>query len=429
MKKKIKIACSIFLALGFFAACKPESHTGFHLAAMNTGQNEAKNTYLTKDHTGNTVLCWTEMDAADSLHRLKFAYFDSRTGEFGDALTVAGSEGTSTGAESMAKVAFKSDGTIIAVFSKRFENEKNPFAGAIYYSLSADGGKNWENPKFLHSDTSRAYGRSFFDLATLKNGEIAAVWLDGRFGKTLKGSALFFAATEKGQGFTTEKCLQKGICECCRTDIICDEEGNIHIAYRDIEVQDMLGKQVRDMAYIFSGDNGQTFTDAKPISNDQWQIEGCPHSGPTLAVKNQVINAVWFTAGGGPGLYYTRSQLPGAGFNSRTLLTPTGKHPQMIALQDGRLAIACDESGHEEPPAKKDHSESMAMNHQAKGGSAKIMLRILADGKEERKMEITDGAQADHHAVLTPIDGGALLAWTRDENGRSKVYYTRIAID
>ncbi len=42
----------------------------------------------------------------------------------------------------------------MAIFGKRFEKEKNPYAGAIYYTLSNDGGKNWTDNQFLHSDTS-----------------------------------------------------------------------------------------------------------------------------------------------------------------------------------------------------------------------------------------------------------------------------------
>ncbi len=35
---------------------------------------------------------------------------------------------------------------------------------------------------------------------------------------------------------------------------------------------------------------------------------------------------------------------------------------------------------------------------------------------------------ADHHAVLTHVKGGILVAWTREEHGQSKVYYSRISL-
>jgi hypothetical protein len=115
---------------------------------------------------------------------------------------------------------------------------------------------------------------------------VAAIWLDGRFGKVIKGSALFYAATGKDQRFGQDKCLFKGTCECCRTDILQDENGNIHIAYRSILFPSSLfGKQVRDMVYSFSKDNGATFSAAKVISKDNWALEGCPHTGPIPGYK------------------------------------------------------------------------------------------------------------------------------------------------
>src|SRR5690606_9132271 len=125
-------------------------------------------------------LCWTEKEEADSLHRLVFARYDSVSEKFDRPVVVAGSEGLSTSPESMGKVAFKDDGTVVAVFAKRFANEKNPFAGAIYYVVSGDGGESWTAPEFLHTDTTHHYGRQFFDITRLANGEIGSVWLDGR---------------------------------------------------------------------------------------------------------------------------------------------------------------------------------------------------------------------------------------------------------
>src|SRR6185312_9388864 len=141
------------------------------------------------------------------------------------------------------------------------ENPKSRFASAIYYTLSSDNGKNWTAPEFIHSETSEDYGRSFFNMTTLADGEVAAIWLDGRFGEAETGSALFFARTENNEGFGANYCLDKNTCECCRTEILTDQLGGIHIAYRGIQSPlDRLGKQVRDMVYASSTDNGKTFS-------------------------------------------------------------------------------------------------------------------------------------------------------------------------
>src|SRR5690606_1723917 len=117
-------------------------------------------------------------------------------------------------------------------------------------------------------------------------------------GDAEKGSALFFARTTSGKGFGEEICLDKNTCECCRTEILNDQEGGVHIAYRGIKLPiGHLGKQVRDTVYSFSSDNGKTFTPTIAIGKDNWEIEACPHTGPTLAYSKGKLSALWFTGG------------------------------------------------------------------------------------------------------------------------------------
>ncbi|WP_423146517.1 hypothetical protein [Rubrolithibacter danxiaensis] len=427
---------SVYLSIIFFSllgiiSCQPGKETYTATLADSTVA-ETTSPYLTHDNNGNAVLCWTAKGPSDSLYRLKYAIFDSEVGKFKATVTVPGSAGTSVSAESMNKVAFKSDGTVIAVFAKRFENEKNPYAGAIYYSTSFDNGKNWTKENYLHSDTSHTYGRSFFDLSVLKNGEIAAIWLDGRYGKSIKGSALFFSATSKGKGFGVDTCLEKGTCECCRTALLTDKQGAIHIAYRSITYPAaMLGKQVRDMVYTVSKDNGRTFLPVKALSKDNWAIEGCPHSGPSLAAGSKGINAVWFTSGGTPGIYYSNSSYSSTAFSPRSLLSAAGRHPQLIPISDDKLAFICEESSsvhHEAGMEIKSHA-GMNMNHNHSPASAsKIILRILSNGNEERSIAVTSGKFAEHHAVATRVGNKILAAWVREEKGKETVYYSLIKL-
>nr|WP_162988929.1 sialidase family protein [Pedobacter schmidteae] len=424
---------SFLMLLGIligFGACsrKPEVPVA---QALKIDGLEAAAPYLTKDAKGNAVLCWTEKDAIDSLYRLKYAIYDAHAKQFSKAITVPTSAGCSNAAESMAKVAFKADGTVLAIFAKRFPKEKNPYAGAIYYSISTDNGQKWSDALFLHSDTAHTYGRSFFDLARLKDGELGAIWLDGRYGKTIKGSALFFARTEKGKGFATDNCIDKGTCECCRTAILVDEAGNIHLAYRNINVPSELSvQQFRDMAYKLSADNGKTFSAAHTISNDNWEINGCPHSGPSIAANKNGLQVVWFTAGGGTGLYHTSSLGLGSNFRQRNLLTTSGRHPQVYALNGDRLAMVCEEVVEAEPEKSMDMNHShggMKMTHAA-AGAAKIMLRVIANGTPEAPIAVTSGAEADNHAVITSIDDGLLVAWVREAKSGSKIYFTPVVL-
>lgn len=412
---------AILLVAICFTACKEKAPT---ISTFKT-EGIAVGSYLTHDNKGNPVLCWSEQDGKDSLYRLKYAIYNHQTRIFENQVTVPASSGISTSAESMGKVAFKADGTVIAVYAKRFPNEKNPYAGAIYYSASTDNGKTWTASQFLHSDTTHNYGHSFFDITTLKDGELAAIWLDGRYGKSIKGSALFFNKTIKGKGFGIDSCLEKGTCECCRTEILADKAGNIHLAYRNITLPTGLAdKQVRDMAYKVSADNGKSFSAVKAISNDNWEIEGCPHSGPSLAVTKDGVNAVWFTAGGGSGIY-NASLSKSTNFNKRRLITANGKHPQLVELANDKLMMVCEELNEEKPETMNHAHGAMKMSHEPAANS-KIMLTNLSENKAT---SITDGQQADHHAVITTLNKGALIAWVREKNGRSEICYTSVNAD
>ncbi|WP_432709986.1 hypothetical protein [Pedobacter sp.] len=417
----------VFLAVIGWTACKQAAVSPMEPVALNKTSSHAVGAYFTKDHKGNPVLCWSEKENEQAPFQLKYAVYDAVAQDFSAPVTVAGSAGCSTGAESMGKIAFKADGTVFALYGKRFEQEKNPFAGAIYYTVSLDHGKTWARESFLHTDTSHHYGRGFFDVTTLTDGELAAIWLDGRFGKTVKGSTLFFARTEKGKGFVQERVLDKGTCECCRTNILKDAAGNIHVAYRSIMSSSELSeKQVRDMAYLYSADRGKTFSAGKTISYDNWEINGCPHSGPSLASTPESIHALWFTAGGAPGIYYAQAD-EGSVFQKRRLISATGRHPQMVTLGINQLALVYENTIEQEPKtAAKPMKMSSPMHHQA-AGLAKIMLHIQGAGVKAAPIAVTNGQFADHHAVLTPNGDQLLVAWIRDDgHGGSKVYYTRV---
>ena len=434
MKNTVQYLLAL-LFLFILNSCSESKTEAIKTYQLENTSSEALNPYLTHDNKGNAVLCWTEKNMVDSLYRLKYAVYDSLTNKFNPPITVTSSKGTKSSPESMNKVAFKSDGTVIAVYSKAFENEKSPYAGAICYSMSADKGKSWLNSQYIHSDTAHHYGRNYFDIATLKNGEIAAIWLDGRYGKADSGSAIFFNRTEKGKGFGENKLINKNTCECCRTELLSDGDGNIHIAYRSITYpQSGLGKQVRDMVYTSSSDYGKTFSKIQPVSKDNWEIEGCPHTGPSLAVNKNGAHALWFTAGGNSGLYYAHLPISTAVFNPRFSVSTNGKHPQMIALKDGSLAMVWEEVTEQTSPSNKTKSDTHdnKMKHGHSHGPtpvSRIRLNILKDAKLHKSMLINEGKQPEHHAVITSVNSGLLLAWVKENKGKVGIYYSFVKME
>jgi len=422
MKTTSWIGVTVLLAQ--LAACTVPKEEAREIRLLDLHNRSAVGPYFAYDTAGVPILCWTEKGAADSTYRLAFSSYDPVSGSFGQPRVVTGSEGISTSAESMGKIAFKDDGTIVAVFAKPFANEKNPFAGAIYYSISKDQGTSWSPARFLHTDTAHHYGRQFFDLATLGNGEVGAVWLDGR-DSTIEGSTLFFAATIPDGGFGSETVVHRGTCECCRTDLLVDDAGHLHVAYRSLMYPAALvGDQVRDMAYVHSEDHGQSFSAEQPISADHWAIRACPHTGPSLAVAANRLHAVWFTAGGGTGLYYANSSPDTRRFGRRILLSATGTHPQLIAVDRDAVAVAYEErmqpeaveAGHGDAHGHGNHSTPKAVD-------SRIQLQLIADGQPATAETITTGG-ANHHPVMARMDDRVLVAWVCEDGNRSGIAYT-----
>lgn len=421
-----KWALVVSMILFTFSSCQRNTGESPVVQSLESESKEAVSPYLTTDERGNAVLAWMEKDPVDSVFRMKYAAYDRKKNKFGTAVTIPGSEGAQTGAENMGKVAFKSNGTVVAVFGRKFLHEKNPFAGAIYFTISTNKGRSWSAPRYLHSDTVRNYGRGFFDLITLRNGEVGAAWLDGRFGKSEAGSAIFFSSTTPGAGFGKDRLVDRNTCECCRTDLLVDRRGIVHLAFRKIlSPQELMGKQVRDMVYTRSRDNGQTFAPAKPISKDHWAIDGCPHTGPSLAMVNGRPAATWFTAGGTPGLYFTELSQPER-FSPRQLISAGGRHPQMVSAPGDRAIIVWDEGKEQQDHAAGHHA---GMNKQPASLLTSISVNLYKEGKLEKNLFRTSGNTVGHHAVMAAVQGGVLVAWVGETGAKSAIQYTFIPLE
>lgn len=358
--------------------------------------------YFTQDHLGNAVLCWTTGE--DGNGQVSFATYNNESESFDQPIVVLPSKGTGLHSESMNKIAFKADGTIIAVFERKHPTEKNKYAGSILYSQSFDKGKTWTGEKFIHTDTT-SNSRSFFDIATLPDGEVGAIWVDGRLQLGESGSSLFFSKTKDHEGFTQDRQIGETVCECCRTDLYTDPAGNVHILYRDIESS--IKGQIRDFAHAVSLDSGATFSTSRKVSEDNWNIDGCPHTGASMSENLNGLAIVWFTAGGLPGLYYTFSTDNGNTFQKRQLISEQARHPQ-IASNGNELMIVWDES--------KQQSHQMHAGHDAKDTQRNnsTVLAVLDIQNNVSNKNIID--QGGEFPVLSVSNSkGVLVAYTKNK--------------
>ena len=62
----------------------------------------------------------------------------------------------------------------------------------------------------------------------------------------------------------------------------------------------------------------------------------------------------------------------------------------------------------------------------ASAGNARITLTMINNGSDDKKIDVTSGEKADHHAVIESIGDQLLIAWVREENVRSTICYTLV---
>jgi len=172
------------------------------------------------------------------------------------------------------------------------------YAYNVNISRSKDGGKTWSKPLVPHRDNTQTE-HGFVSLIPLSDGRLGAVWLDGRNMKDMKheeegkpasaSMTLRYAAIDADGKPSEEAQLDERVCECCQTSAALTSEGVIAV-YRD-----RSQAEVRDV-YFVKQVNG-TWTSPKPVYSDNWEINGCPVNGPSVAADGRRVVVAWFTEG------------------------------------------------------------------------------------------------------------------------------------
>jgi hypothetical protein len=174
---------------------------------------------------------------------------------------------------------------------------------------------------------------------------------------------------------------------------------------------------VRDIAFTMSTDAGATFTPPVRVSDDGWQIAGCPDDGPAMAGGSDgIVHVVWPTLVTGPsgpaiGLFHA-STSDGRRFTARQQVPTEGQahHPQLEVDGRGALALVWDE---------------------LVSGSRRIVLaRGTPDatgGWQFRREVVTTGESAIY-PVVVQSSRHLLIAWTEGAPQAATVRVRRLAL-
>ncbi|MGA0559727.1 sialidase family protein [Larkinella sp. VNQ87] len=303
----------LFIKSFLFLACFCLAVAG---SFANNNLNDTTRAYatplLTKTPKGTVALSWTEKDADNVIH-FYWAESKDKGKTFGDKRLIYSSAGIGNSRLMKPRLLFRKDGSAVAVFALRGEapaastDHSNHGGGhqghgeapkaavgggrpsdlQIVYAVSKDQGTTWTKPQPVHQDKTPNVVRGFFDATVLANGEIGVAYLNDIPGKAHQRDLRF--VTSNGDQFGAEQVVDAFVCDCCPISLLVDASGTLNMYYRENQ------ENIRDIYKTTSKDNGKTFSPAEPLYKDNWQVNGCPHSGPTSATGTGTNLIAWFS--------------------------------------------------------------------------------------------------------------------------------------
>lgn len=392
--------------LMIFPFLKVQSQTSDSSPIAILAKEKTSCPFLTKDANGIPVMSFgKEINENEAV--ICYSVFDLNTNKFQTPIEIPTSKGVSLHGENMPKIIFKPNNEIIAVWGINNPSEKKKYGELVNYSQSFDNGKSWTKAMSLVKDTA-SIDQRYFDIDLLPNGEVAIIWLDNRTKTDAEGSTLYYAETKGTSGFVNEKPIAETICQCCRTELFVSKNGTINAAFRDI-----IDGEIRDMVLTYSTDNGNTFSVPSRISPDNWKINGCPHTGPTMTESENGLHFAWYTSSGGAGVFYADSQDYGKHFSKRDVVAnnPTAKHPQITSLNNQDIFIVWDEAKEK----KGVFTSQIGLQHRKKSGKI-VSTKYISPKKENATFPVIKSINKNQF----------LIAWSQNSES---VFYKIISVD
>ncbi|MCZ6616483.1 MAG: exo-alpha-sialidase [Gammaproteobacteria bacterium] len=356
--------------------------------------------HLSQHPGGGVIMSWVEPDGEG--HRLRFAHYAN--GAWSTAQTVARGENWFVNWADFPSVEALGKNLWAAHWLVR--SGWQTYAYDVAVSLSIDEGRTWSDPIKPHDDnTPTEHG--FVSLFP-QGQTVGLVWLDGR--KTIASAAgdvaphdigmTLRSATLDPQGkITGEFQIDDLVCDCCQTDVSLSARGPV-VVYRDRSAE-----EIRDISVAVYGDGG--WSEAKTVSDDNWQVFGCPVNGPAIDSSGDVIAVAWHTqADNQPRVRFAR------------LLAGSDEFDTPIDIDGasamGRVDVLVDENGEARVSWLRRGDDNMAelcvrsVDPTGKLGGVRVIAEIAATRPSGFPQMMRDGNQI-------------LLAWTEVVDGEFRI--------
>lgn len=291
---------------------------------------------------GRILMSWIETDGP--VHAsVKTAVLEGS--EWSRPVTVAHGDDLFVNYADFPTVAVLPDGTLAINWLQM--NGDSYFAYDTYISLSHDDGANWSTGTVPHRDgTVQQHGFVSMVPTPDNSGAFIVMWLDGRNHDSTSGQgaaeaeadAMQLRATTIGLDgeLSEEILLDDRTCSCCQTSAVTLDDGTVLLSYRD-----RTKDEIRDISLVRRIDGA--WSNPAPVSDDGWQIAGCPVNGPAIDANGDRIALVWFTAANDlPAVKMAFSEDRGASFGAPVgidLGAPFGG-VDVVQLSDGSALVS-----------------------------------------------------------------------------------------
>ncbi len=301
------------------------------------------------------------------------------------------------------------DGSVYVVWTARVDSGSK-HGTDLYMSASHDRGQSFTTEVKINDDKVPG-PHGMHSLAVATDGRIYVGWLDERNVHKPKPSAkgeghhmesnrdLFVAySTNGGRSFSANRRVATDACPCCKTSLAVSTDGTLYAGWRQV-----LPGSYRHIAVASSTDGGASFSSPVIVSDDKWVLQGCPVSGPSLAVdSNGSLKVLWYAAGeaNAPGLYFAESTDKGRNFSSRQLLSQEGIRgtPMLASGNNNAIALWQTSSAAEtkiHKLGKAGSTLSVALNAELPAGAVsngELFVAYIATEKQKRSVWLVKAA-------------------------------------
>lgn len=276
-------------------------------------------------------------------------------------------------------------------------------------SAGAPGDRGWPSLALDETGTAhvlwldhRGLAASSDEHAHHQRGEYDGVAMAQR-------SGLFYSAV--GPSERPERQLTPGVCYCCKTTLAVAPDGALYAAWRHV-----YPGNIRDIAFAVSRDRGRSFSEPLRVSEDRWQLNGCPDDGPAMTVDaTGTIHIVWPTVLQGEqpegALFYTSSR-DGRTFAPRLRVLTMGSarpsHPQISVDASGQVMLAWDEV--------IDGTRTAFVRSLTNGGGTPTFGETIQLDRQAPSM----------YPVMAETRDATVVAWTSGKVGASTIQVRRL---